>query len=574
MSNYFGDESPWGAGVQDSMDLTSPWSAEPFTDQSEIAIEPEVEASDPEQSVESSPEAPEEETPDAAATSGNTEPLNTVPTTVFKPVKSNANSKKRRQPLAFESVDSSPLGVNTVQSQLQEVNLNPSTETKFKSGIHHSDSILGADSSSDLLQNSSSQTTQTEAGVDSYIDTSDQSESNKGYKFDIDVADPQRVGELASTHTEFTVKTKTTDPSYENQDSCVQRRFREFAWLYDELVKSHPGDIVPPPPSKQALGRFSKGLISLRRLLLEQMLRKIGANSRLQSDPDFNAFLTSSDFQEYMRTKSTRKPVLDQTAGSSTNTAADAASTAVSSSAPSADSSSSSLGFIGTLSGALQLSRGGSVDPWTVQRNQQLETVYQQLQKTQKLLELVGIEREQLSQAEQGLANALRALAQVGPTQRLTSVLKQFSAVHVRISEVQLRLRDQELLTLEAAVAEHSQLIGSMKLAVDARQRVFTQAEAAASELERRQERLRKATQPDRQAIAEQLVSEQAETAHSLHRRAAEIAQRVERELQRVNSEQQTDLRAALETYLESAIEAQKELIESWESFYGKCFTE
>lgn len=36
----------------------------------------------------------------------------------------------------------------------------------------------------------------------------------------------------------------------------VQRRYRDFLWLFDRLAKTQPGAIVPPLPAKSAIGYF------------------------------------------------------------------------------------------------------------------------------------------------------------------------------------------------------------------------------------------------------------------------------------------------------------------------------
>ena len=51
--------------------------------------------------------------------------------------------------------------------------------------------------------------------------------------------------------------------------TSVNRRYSDFAWLYDKLHKERPGAIVPPLPEKQQVSRFSESFIEDRRFHLE-----------------------------------------------------------------------------------------------------------------------------------------------------------------------------------------------------------------------------------------------------------------------------------------------------------------
>ena len=54
--------------------------------------------------------------------------------------------------------------------------------------------------------------------------------------------------------------------------------------------------VVPPPPEKQAVGRFDNNFVESRRAALERMLNKSAAHSILQHDVDLKLFLESEAF--------------------------------------------------------------------------------------------------------------------------------------------------------------------------------------------------------------------------------------------------------------------------------------
>lgn len=76
----------------------------------------------------------------------------------------------------------------------------------------------------------------------------------------------------------------------------MSRRYRDFLWLYNQLHSNNPGTIVPPPPEKQAVGRFETDFVESRRSALERMLNKSCAHPILQHDADLKLFLESETF--------------------------------------------------------------------------------------------------------------------------------------------------------------------------------------------------------------------------------------------------------------------------------------
>lgn len=112
----------------------------------------------------------------------------------------------------------------------------------------------------------------------------------------ITVSDPQKIGSdlTASAHTLYTIRSVSS--ASPNQPRTVLRRFNDFLWMYDMLCANNPGCIVPPPPEKHALGRFSGNFVEARRKGLQVFLGKVAAHPMLWNDPDFVMFLTSDTF--------------------------------------------------------------------------------------------------------------------------------------------------------------------------------------------------------------------------------------------------------------------------------------
>jgi sorting nexin-1/2 len=133
--------------------------------------------------------------------------------------------------------------------------------------------------------------------------------------FSIYVGDPHKVGDLTSSHTEYSVTTKTTSKGYRNPEFTVSRRYRDFLWLYNQLHNNSPGIIIPPPPEKQSLGRFEADFVESRRAALERMLNKIAAHPILQHDGDLKLFLESDAFNVDIKNKERKDVGLGESKG-------------------------------------------------------------------------------------------------------------------------------------------------------------------------------------------------------------------------------------------------------------------
>lgn len=89
----------------------------------------------------------------------------------------------------------------------------------------------------------------------------------------------------------------------------MTRRYKDFLWLYNSLHEGNPGVVVPPPPEKQAVGRFDTNFVESRRQALERMLNKIATHPTLQHDGDLKLFLESEAFNVDIKHKERKEPL-------------------------------------------------------------------------------------------------------------------------------------------------------------------------------------------------------------------------------------------------------------------------
>ena len=78
---------------------------------------------------------------------------------------------------------------------------------------------------------------------------------------------------------------------------------------------NNPGVVVPPPPEKQAVGRFDSNFVESRRMALEKMLNKIAAHPTLQHDGDLKIFLESEAFNMDVKHKERKELGLGESKG-------------------------------------------------------------------------------------------------------------------------------------------------------------------------------------------------------------------------------------------------------------------
>ncbi|RPB27733.1 hypothetical protein L211DRAFT_865842 [Terfezia boudieri ATCC MYA-4762] len=89
--------------------------------------------------------------------------------------------------------------------------------------------------------------------------------------------------------------------AYKQPEFTVTRRYRDFLWLYNQLITNNPGVVVPPPPEKQAIGMFDNNFVVEESGLGEDV--ESAAHPILQHDADLKLFLESEAFNVDVRRK-------------------------------------------------------------------------------------------------------------------------------------------------------------------------------------------------------------------------------------------------------------------------------
>ncbi|KAK9476408.1 Vps5 C terminal like-domain-containing protein [Lipomyces japonicus] len=374
--------------------------------------------------------------------------------------------------------------------------------------------------------------------------------------FEIAVGDPVKVGELASSYTVYSVHTHTTSPAYRYSDFIVTRRYRDFRWLYHQLNNNHPGIIIPAPPEKQTVGRFDESFIEGRRAALERMLNKVSRHPLLQTDPDLKIFLESDSLNSDIKLK-------DRTAAADHHYR-------------STDQAKSAGGIIGAIGTAFSINgKFVETDEWFIDKRSYIDALDIQLRALSKALDTVIIQRKELADNTADFAATLTLLSEVELSRPLSTAVSGLAEVENRIRDLHERQGLQDMLTLGDTIDEYIRLIDSIKTVFAQRQKAYTTWYSADQDLNKKQQALARAirigkTAPERLAAQQDEVGEYERRAHGLRVAYDDICKTVKVEFDRFQREKIDDFRASVETYLESAVESQKEAIELWETFWDR----
>ena len=290
------------------------------------------------------------------------------------------------------------------------------------------------------------------------------------------------------------------------------------------------------------------------------MLNKIAAHPILQHDGDLKIFLESDAFNMDVKHREHREPGISDTKGMF-----------------------SSLGLGSTTSGKFI-----EHDDWFHDRKIYLDALENQLKALLRSIDAVVSQRKALAEAAGDFSASLHALSTVELSVSLSTPLEGLSDLQYRIRELYERQAQQDVLTLGTTVDEYIRLIASIKTAFSQRQKSFHVWHSAEAELQKRrttQEKVLRSgkTQQDRLNQLQADVGDGERRSHQARLLFEDMGRLMRGELERFEKEKVEDFKSGVETFLEGAIEAQKEvfdlhlskspfliltqLIELWETF-------
>jgi hypothetical protein len=140
----------------------------------------------------------------------------------------------------------------------------------------------------------------------------------------INVKDPKKHsdGAFSLNYVGYTVQSSTTRkiPDYFTAaEMTVLRRYSDFIWLREQMIKEHPAHVIPPMPSKQGLSqvdKFDPIFLEVRRRGLERFLQRIAAHPVFSFRESLRLFCESKA-HEFATLKKERERILFDKMGDS-----------------------------------------------------------------------------------------------------------------------------------------------------------------------------------------------------------------------------------------------------------------
>jgi sorting nexin-1/2 len=267
------------------------------------------------------------------------------------------------------------------------------------------------------------------------------------------------------------------------------------------------------------------------------MLNKTAAHPILQHDSDLKIFLESDSFNVDVKHREHKEPGLGESKGMF-----------------------SSFGIGGSGGGKFV-----EHDDWFHDRKIYLDALENQLKALLKAIDAVVVQRKALADAAGDFSASLHALSTVELAPSLSGPLEGLSDLQLRIRELYERQAQQDVLTLGITVDEYIRLISSIKTAFAQRQKSYHAWHAADAELQKRkitQEKILRSgkTQQDRLNQLQADVSEGERKSHQAKLLFEDMGRLMRMELERFEREKVEDFKSGVETFLEGAVEAQKEV--------------
>lgn len=202
---------------------------------------------------------------------------------------------------------------------------------------------------------------------------------------------------------------------------------------------------------------------------------------------------------------------------------------------------------------------------WFHDRRVYLDALENQLKGLQKGIDTMVAQRKAMAEAAGDFSASLHALSTVELSPSLSGPLDALSELQLTIRDVYDRQAQQDVLTFGIVIEEYIRLIGSVKQAFSQRQKAFYAWSTAESELQKRkasQDKLLRQgkSQQDRLNQVSAEVGDAERKVHQARLLFEDMGRLMRTELDRFEREKVEDFKSGVETFLEGAVEAQKEV--------------
>ncbi|GAB6032425.1 hypothetical protein CHUAL_011063 [Chamberlinius hualienensis] len=384
--------------------------------------------------------------------------------------------------------------------------------------------------------------------------TEEEFEEDKDHFLEISVTDPQKIGDGMSAYMAYKVSTRTNLSYFKHKQFSTMRRFSDFLGLHDKLAEKHThlGRLVPPAPEKSVVGmtkiKISKEsdqggseFIEKRRYALQRFLRRCAIHPVLRVDPDFREFLECEG--ELPRATST-----------------------------SALSSAGVLRLFNRMGDTVSkiAYKMEESDPWFEEKQQQIETLDQQMRKLHNNVEVLAACRKELAVSTSAFAKSAAMLSNCEEHTSLSRALSQLAEVEDRADQIHQEQANQDFYIFAELLKDYVTLIGAVKDIFHQRVKVYQTWQHALQTLNKKREQKAKLElmgKSDKLGIAREEVIEWEAKVERGQEEFENISKMIRKEMEAFEYNRVQDFKRTIIRYMESLMNTQQQLIKCWEAF-------
>jgi len=370
----------------------------------------------------------------------------------------------------------------------------------------------------------------------------------------ISVTDPLKHGDGMSAYITYTISTRTTIPEFGGGSFIVVRRFSDFDWLHDELVRLHPGIVVPPVPDKAVVGRFSQEFIQARRRGLEKFLVRTAVHPALILSVTFRKFLTAGE-GEFSVLKAAALEEQKKARGGL-------------------------LQWVSSKSSGIMSGLGSGAGGAKTAEDISFEEVNSYVTELEPLLGAVVRHTQALIKRRRDLTNCFYefgisfSLLGQAESDALGGALTRFGGVAEKVAIFTNALADGERMYFEEPIKDFMRVITSVKEVLAMRDEKNGQLRAALSDLDAKRVAVMKtaglAGKDKQRALAEEEVRKAQERCAVVRTEYDAIARTVLGEVERFKADKYQDFRAILLDYVNLQIAYNERLEQAWGSLIAE----
>lgn len=361
---------------------------------------------------------------------------------------------------------------------------------------------------------------------------------------------------VKNSFVKYSIETQTNLPYFRAVKSTVDRRFSDFLGLRDKLVQKHmvEGIIVPPAPEKNSMATLQAKMykeddnefLERRKCALERYLNRIAQHPVLRTDPDFRDFLELQ--AELPRSTST-----------------------------SALSKESMRRFIGqvTESVAKMGYRMDETDKWFDEKALQLDNLDTQLKKLHTSVSALIHHRKLLTVTTGNFARSVAILGNVEEYTPLSFDLSKLATTEEKVEHIYAEQVDKDVYLISELLHDYINIIAAIREVFQHRVKVYQNWQQAQQTLARKREQKQR---NDLMAGKSDKLSQDIAEYEARVQRGQEdfekISKNIKKDVEKFELDRVKEFQANMMKYLETLLDSQKKLMESWESFLPESQSE